>query len=500
MAFLLGIDLGTSSVKAVIIDERTHIRGIGQREYPLLVPRPGYAEQNAEDWWQAVVVAVRGAVAQADTRQIDAIGFSGHMHSGVLLDSAHKPVGPAIIWADQRTSGLIDEVVSRAGWERFASIAGTLPAAGFMAPNLYWLQRNDPQQLDRARSVLLPKDYLRFRMTGEIATEPSDASATALFDIQQRRWSSVIIEALGLPPGLWPEVIESSAVAGTLTRTAADELGLPAGISAVAGSADQPAQAMGNGLIDPGLGSVTIGTGGQLFAPLLKPRIDERLRLHTFCHAAADRWYLLGAMLSAGLSLRWLRDVQGMAQDPDAYEKLASLANEVPPGAGGLFFLPYLVGERAPIMDPLARGGFIGLTLQHGLGHLTRAIMEGVAFTMRDILDLMLALGTPIEQLLASGNGLRNPVWRHIMADVLARPLRLSTGAERAGVGAAVLAGQGIGIYKSLAEVKEAVAMPFEITEPDARRAAIYAEQFARYRQVYPLLKETFHSLSRDSR
>ncbi len=499
MARLLGIDLGTSSVKAVIADERAHVLGVGSQEYRIEVPQPGWAEQEPEAWWQATITAVRQALAEAGsptTDVIDAIGFSGQMHGTILLDAERQPVGRAIIWADQRSAVEVGEIMSLVGTDQLARIAGTAPAAGFMGPTVRWLQKHDPARLEQARSVVLPKDYVRLRLTGEVGTEATDGSSTALFDVRQRQWSSTIIETLDMPDNIWPNVYESADVVGALTKPAAQALGLPAGIPVTAGCGDQPAQAVGNGLIDPGVGSVTIGTGGQLFAPMTRPQADPLLRLHSFCHAPADRWFVMGAMLSAGLSLRWLRNTMGMAQDPDAYNRLAALAADVPPGCNGLLFMPYLVGERSPLMDPLARGCFVGLTLGHELGHLARAIMEGVAFAMRQILDVMTGIGTPIDQLLASGGGLASAVWRQIVADVLARPLRLSTGRERAGAGAAVVAGIGVGVYSSYSEAQRAVALPFELTEPDPQRSAIYAEQYKRFVQLYPLLKPVLHELS----
>jgi xylulokinase len=493
---LLGIDLGTSSVKAIIIDEQAHILGVGSREYPINVPQPGWAEQNPDDWWQATILAIRQAQQQAGQQPVDAIGFSGQMHGTVLIDSRKQPIGPAIIWADQRTADEVAEITEIIGVDQLARIAGTAPAAGFMGPTVCWLRKHDPARLDKARACLLPKDYVRLRLTGDVGTDATDASSSALFDVRQRQWSDVILEALDLPGHLWPNVFESADVAGALTTSAAEVLGLEVGIPVVAGCGDQPAQAVGNGLIDPGIGSITIGTGGQLFAPQSRPQADPLLRLHTFCHAPADRWFIMGAMLSAGLSLRWLRDLHGMTADPDAYPKLSALAAAVPPGADGLLFLPYLVGERSPIMDARARGSFVGLALGHGLGHMARAIMEGVAFAMRQILDVMLGVDVPVSQLLASGGGLAAPLWRQIVADVLNRPLLLASGQERAGVGAAVIAGVGIGTYSSYAEARRAVITPYEVTEPDPQRAAFYDEHYQRFLQLYPLLKPVMHDLA----
>jgi xylulokinase len=411
------------------------------------------------------------------------------MHGVVLISRDGGTPDPAIIWADQRTAGDIDALIGLVGAETFARVAGTAPAAGFMATTLYWLLHHAPERLDRARMVLLPKDTVRWRLTQTLGTDVSDASATALFDIRARRWSEPIIGALGLPSHLWPPVNASADVVGTLTAEAAKMLGLPSGIPVVAGCADQPAQAIGGGLIDPGIGSITIGTGGQIFVPLSAPQFDPALRLHTFCHAAPDRWYLLGAMLSAGLSLRWLRGITGLNGDPHAYEKLSALADTVAPGSDGLLFLPYLVGERAPIRDAGATGCFSGLTLQHGVGHLARAVMEGVAFNLRQIIEAMGALPVPIAQWVASGGGLSSGVWRQIVADVLAQPLTLSTRPERAGVGAALIAGLGIGIYSGYADLQALERESPATTVPDLARSRLYADQYERFIGLYPSVR-----------
>jgi xylulokinase len=504
--YLLGIDLGTSSLKAVVIREDGQLLGVGTQEYPILTPQPAWAEQEPEAWWRAAVLSVREALKRAaqaagEPITIGGIGLSGQMHGFALVGADHQPVGPAIIWPDQRSVEEVGEITTLIGSERLARIAGTAPATGFLGPTLRWLCKHDPARLDRAQACLMPKDYVRLRLTGNIATDASDASATAIFDIGQRRWSDEIIKALELPARLLPPVLESNEVAGQLTPSAAEALGLRPGIPVVTGCADQAAQAVGNGLIDPGTGSVTIGTGGQLFAPLTAPAADPQLRLHTFCHAPAGRWYALGAILSAGLSLRWLRDTLGLRETPDAYGQLSALAAQVPPGADGLLFLPYLVGERAPLMDPRARGCFVGLTLRHERGHLARAIMEGVALAMRQVLNIMLELN-PVETLLASGNGLvLSPVWRQIVTDVFASPLRLAKAGERAGVGAALIAGIGAGLFRDYADLRPITgqAAATDLSEPDAERAAFYLEQYKRFVQVYPLLKPILHDLSRAS-
>jgi xylulokinase len=495
MTALLGIDLGTSSVKAVVIDESARVLSVASHEYPILTPHPGWAEQDPQAWWKSTVLAVRQAVTEAAV-PIAGIGLSGQMHGFVMVDSAAQPLGNVIMWADQRSVTEVDEIFARVGRDRLATIAGTAPATGFMAATLLWLLKHDPARLDRTAACLLPKDYIRLRLTGNIAAEVTDASATALFDVRQRTWSTEIVDVLGLPGRILPQVIESSELAGTLVPDAADALGLKAGIPVVAGCADQVAQAIGNQLLNPGNGSVTLGSGGQVFVPLDRPMIDANLSLHNFCHAPTDRWYLLGAMLAAGLSLRWLRDTLGLKDDPNAYPYLASLAAEVPPGADGLFFLPYMAGERSPLMDPLARGCFIGLTLRHERGHLARAIMEGVAFALRQIVETMIGAGAPVNRLLAAGNGLASPIWRQIVVDVLARPLYMSSGRERTGVGTALLAGIGADIYADYAQTQQLVAENLSVTEADTSRARFYEEKYQQFISLYPLLKPVFPHLN----
>jgi xylulokinase len=495
MTVLLGVDLGTSSVKAVVVREDGALLGVGSREYPILTPELNWAEQNPQTWWEATIYAVQQAVSQAGV-SVSAIGLSGQMHGTVLIDGQGAPLGNAIIWPDQRSAAEVNEMTAQIGSERLASIAGTAPATGFMASTLLWLKHHDTKRVEQAKICLLPKDYIRLRLTGVAATDASDASATALFDVPKRKWSREIVDALGLPYELLPKVLNSSDVAGTLVKTAADSLGLPKGVPVVAGCADQAAQAVGNGLLAAGDGSVTLGSGGQIFVPLEQPRPDSQLRLHLFCHAPENRWYLLGAMLTAGLSLRWFRDLLGWAEDADAYERLASMVRDVPAGVEGLLFLPYLAGERAPVMDPLARGCFIGLRLHHGQGHLTRAIMEGVAFALRQIRDTMSRLDVQVNKLLAAGNGLTSPVWRQIVADVLGQPLYLREGRERTAVGAALVAGVGTGVYSSYEDTLKVIETATTITEPNLQNVQFYNEQYARYCQLYPTLKSLFHKPS----
>jgi xylulokinase len=487
MSSLLGIDLGTSSVKVVVFAVDGSIHGIGSAEYPILTPSVGYAEQEPEDWWRATVVATRQALEKAGRPEISGIGFSGQMHGFVLIGTDRRALGTAIIWADQRSAELLPEIESICGPD--LKKCGTAPAAGFLISTLFWLQRHQPELLDRALTLLMPKDYIRLKITGDLGTDESDASATGIFNVERRVWADDLIAKLKLPRSVFPVTNESIEVVGKLTTEAAKELGLSPGIPVSAGSSDQPAQGVGNGLIDPPLGSVTIGTGGQVFVPLSQPLLDPKLRLHTFCHAPRERWYLLGAMLSAGMALRWLRGILG--SDRYSYAELDRIAGEVEPGCEGLTFLPYIVGERSPIMDPRAKGGFVGLALRHGPGHLVRALLEGVAFALRQIIETMEDCGASLPRLVASGNGLGSPLWRQMLADVIGRPLcqgQDAYAAERAGVGAAMLGGIGAGVFKGYDDVRKLAPVFDVVTTPTSDRTHRYEIAYRRFLDLYPRL------------
>jgi xylulokinase len=491
MSSLLGIDLGTSSVKVVVFALDGSIRGLGTAEYPILTPSVGYAEQEPEDWWRATVLAVRQAMEKAGKPDISGIAFSGQMHGFVLIGKDRRAIGRAIIWADQRTADLLPEIESIVGPD--LKKCGTAPAAGFLIATLFWLQRHQPELLDQALTLVMPKDYIRLKITGELGTDESDASATGIFDVERRIWADDLITRLKLPRSIFPVTHQSTELVGHLRKDAATELGLAAGIPVSTGSSDQPAQAVGNGLIDPPLGSVTIGTGGQVFVPLSQPLLDPKLRLHTFCHAPRERWYLLGAMLSAGMALRWLRAILG--SDRFSYAELDRAASEVEPGCEGLTFLPYIVGERSPIMDARAKGGFVGLALRHGPGHLVRALLEGITFALRQIIETMEDCGANLPKLVASGNGLGSPLWRQMLADVINRPLCQGTdafAAERAGVGAAMIGGIGAGIFKGYDEVRSLAPVFDVITAPQTDRRDQYEVAYRRYLDLYPRLKSWF--------
>ncbi len=492
---LLGIDLGTSSAKAALIDPAGKLLAVAAEEYPVDTPFPGWAEQHPDTWYRAVAQTVRQALVQAQTppEAVAAVGLSGQMHGMAPFDRSGRPLYPAIIWADQRSREQVERLQKEIGVERLGRWTGNPLATGFMLASWTWLCENRPEIARQVRLLLLPKDALRLRLTGETGSEPSDASSTLLFDPAQRRWSAELLEALQIDPRLLPAIGESAAIAGGLLPLPAGDLGLRPGTPVVFGGSDQACQAIGHGVIDPGVVSCTIGTGGQLFAPLLQPRYDPQLRLHLFCHALPARWHLEAATLSAGLSLRWLRDA---VLDGFDYGSLADLAAQAPAGAEGLFFLPYLVGERTPHMDPQARGAFIGLTLRHRKPHLVRALMEGVVFALRQGLDLMESLGNGDPQgapgrIIASGGATRHPLWLQLQADIFNRPIAQAETVEAAAIGAALLAGVGAGIYPDVAAAcRQAVPSPSRVIFPDPRRAALYAEIYPRFCELYPRLSE----------
>lgn len=500
MTLLLGIDIGTSSAKAVLFDaDRAQVAAVAAREYPIHKPAPDRAEQDAEDWWRAAAEATREALERAGRRDVAGIGLSGQMHGGVLLDAEGAIVRPAIIWADQRTTAEVEAGLERVGARRHAEIAGTLPAAGFLGPTLLWLARHEPDSLRRAATVLMPKDYVRYRLTGDTTTDITDAAATALFDVARCDWSPLLMQAYEVPAGLLPPARGSAEIAGVLGAEAARALGLEPGIPVASGSADQPAQAIGNGVIAPGLASVTTGSGGQVFTPLRfsGARAPSDPRLHVFNHAVPDTWYVLGAILSAGLSLRWLRGIIGLEGTPGAYATFSAEAAGLSPGADGLLFLPYLAGERTPHMDPAARGAFIGLSYHHTRGHLARAVMEGVAFALRQALEISLALGGQVSTVIAAGGGADSDVWRQIQADIFGLPLQQTLLTEQAGVGAALLAGVGAGLYPSVEAACAAVVRYGPLTEPDAKRHGRYNALYQQFTELYPRLRDDFHRLAR---
>ena len=472
------------------------VLGLAARETPVDTPRPGWAEQDADVWVETALSTTRAAMAAADVvpEAVHAIGLSGQMHGTVCVGESGRPLRPAVIWADQRTVQQVSEIRATLGADQLAAWTGNPLATGFMLPTWVWLRQREPDVLAATRWLMLPKDYVRYRLTGEPGTEPSDASSTSLFNPAERRWSEPLLAALDLPDGCLPPVHLSTAVAGGLLPDMAEAAGLRPGTPVIYGGSDQAMQAFGNGVVSPGVVSSTIGTGGQLFAPTDRPVVDApRLRMHCFCHVLPDLWHVETAMLSAGLSLSWLRDqVLGVA----SYDEIVDEAQGVQPGADGLLFQPYLAGERTPHMDPRARGSFVGLTRRHTRAHLARAVMEGVVFGMRQGLDVMLSLGVPVDRIVASGGATRHPLWLQLQADIYDRPIHRTASGEAAAMGAALLAGVGVGLFADAqTAIRGAVRWHEGVVLPDPGRANLYQRYYQLYCDLYPALASIDWSL-----
>lgn len=485
---LMGVDIGTSSTKTVLVRLDGAVLGVAAQEYAVDTPRPGRAEQRPGMWFDAAVATMRRVVAAADVpaTRVRAIGLSGQMHGTVCLDASGRVLRPAIIWADQRSAAQVADVYARVGRERLGAWTANPLATGFMLASWLWLRKHEYAVASATAYLMLPKDYVRYRLTGEIGTEPSDASSTLLFDTANHCWSGPLLDALGLDGDVLPPIFSSSAIAGGLQADVARAMGLRPGTPVVFGGSDQAMQAVGHGVVAPGVISSTIGTGGQLFAPVTRPAYDPALRLHCFCHALPGVWHLEAAMLSAGLSFKWLRD---NVMPGSTYQDLADAAATVPPGAEGLFFQPYLAGERTPHMDPHARASFVGLTPRHGRAHLARAVMEGVVFGMRQGLDLMLSLGVKGERIVASGGAVQHPLWLHLQADIFNKPLYRTQTVEAAAVGAALLAGVGVGVYADVGDaIARAVRWSDVVVEPHAEHVERYAAAYETFAGLYPAL------------
>jgi xylulokinase len=477
---LLGIDLGTSSVKALLLNEDGYSAGEGSASYPVRSPRPGWAESSPEDWWNAVVEAAKSAVRRHGT-QVTALGLSGQMHGVVLADDRGRPLRPAVLWADARSGEQL--LAYRELDEDARRRLANPPAVGMAGPSLLWLRDHEPDVYASARWALQPKDWLRLRLTGEVAAESSDASATLLYDLCSDGWDYPVVETLGLDPGLLAPLVASANVAGTLTRKAAGRLGLRAGLPVAAGAADTAAAMLGGGLLRPGTVQLTIGTGGQIVAPKSSPEPDPHERTHLYRAAAPDLWYSMAAIQNAGLALEWARGVLGAS-----WEEVYDEAFAVPPGAGNVVFLPYLSGERTPRFDPGARGAWTGLGLDHGRGHLLRAALEGVAFALREGLEALEEAGTVVPELRLAGGGTASEPWRRLLADVLGRPLRLlpeAVASVASARGAALLAGVASGVYRTAGDIL--APDPDRVIRPGDTSAA-YEAAYARYRELYPRL------------
>ena len=492
MSYVVGLDASTTATKAVLLDEAGGVAGIGVAAYGFEVPRPGWTEQSPELWWDGAVTAIRRVLAATGVSgdEVRAVGLTGQMHGLVLLDGADQVLRPAILWNDQRTAPACDEIREAVGPERLIAITGNTALTGFTAPKLVWVRDHEPEVWARVAHVLLPKDYVRLRLTGDYALDKADGAGTLLFDLAARGWSPEVTAALGIDPAWLPPTFEGPEVTGVVSAAAADVTGLRAGTPVVAGGGDQAANAVGVGAVAPGVVALSLGTSGVVFATTDAPLRDPAGQVHAFCHAVPGRWHLMTVMLSAGGSLRWFRDALAPGED---FGALVDAASDVPAGADELFFLPYLTGERSPHPDPMARAAFVGLAVDHDRRHMTRAVLEGVAFGLRDGLDQMLATGMPMpSQIRASGGGTASPLWRQILADVLGAELATVSTTEGAAYGAAVLAAVGARWFESVEEAAAALVrvIPSASPGPDATR---YREAHAAYRELYPALAPTFH-------
>jgi xylulokinase len=483
-AHLLGIDVSTTGSTAILIDETGAVVARASHEHPLSTPRPLWSEQNPEDWWSATTRSIRRVVEQSG-KTPDAVGLTGQMHGLVMLDQAGAVLRPSILWNDQRTEAECAEITERVGLKTLLEKTGNPVLPGFTAPKIVWVRKHEPEVFAKAAKVLLPKDYARYRLTGGFFTDVSDASGMSLLDVGRRAWSEEILGALQIPRAWLAEVTESPVAS---SRVTAKGTGLKEGTPVVAGAGDQAAQAVGSGIVEEGLVSATLGTSGVVFAASDRYRVDPEGRLHAFCHAVPGRWHLMGVMLSAAGSFRWYRDVLG---DGAGYDDLTALAAKAPAGCEGLLFLPYLTGERTPHPDPQAKGVFFGLTLRHGREHLTRAVLEGVSYGLRDSLELMRALGVKPSQVRASGGGARSALWRQILADVFRTEIATVNVTEGAAYGAAILAGVGVKVFPDVVSAARRLLKVTGSTKPGAEAGA-YDGPYARYRALYPALKAEF--------
>ena len=494
MSYLLGIDVGTGGTRALVIDESGRIASSATHDHvPFASPHTGWAEQDPVDWWHATSLAVRAALAKGSIapEAIKAVGFSGQMHGSTLLDARDEVVRPALLWCDQRTDAECRAITEQVGAARLIELTANPALTGFTLPKLVWVRTHEPERWNQVRSVLLPKDYVRFRLTGDKATDVADASGTLLFDVRARRWSAAMLDAMRLDASLMPRAFESPEVTGTVSDAGAAATGLRKGTPVVAGGGDQAAGAVGMGIVRPGAVSATIGTSGVVFAATDHPALDTGGRVHTFCHAIPGRWHVMGVTQGAGLSLRWFRDRFGAGADDgrDPYDRMTEEAAGVPAGSDGVIWAPYLMGERTPHLDPHARAALVGLSASHTRGHIVRAVLEGVAYSLKDSFTIFEQMGVPVSGVRLGGGGARSPLWRQIQADVYGYPVEIVEAEEGAAYGAALLAGVGGGVWPTVEAACDAVVRVTTRLAPHPADSATMAGQYRAFRAIYPALK-----------
>jgi xylulokinase len=490
--YLLGIDVGTGGTRALILDEKGRVISSATEDHRAFVsPQIGWAEQDPNDWWRACGVAVRNALAQAKLRgdQISCVGLSGQMHGAVLLDEQGRVVRPALIWCDVRTEKQCGELTDQIGAANLIQLTCNPALTNFTLTKCLWVRENEPKNWRRVRSLLLPKDYVRFQLTGERATDVADASGTLLLDVANRRWSKAMLKFVQMDESLLPALYESPEICGRISEAGAAATGLQKGTPVVAGAGDQAAGAIGMGIVSPGAVSATIGTSGVVLAATDRPALDSKGRVHTFCHAVPGRWIAMGVTQAAGLSLRWFRDQFGSGEPRQSYESLIAEAASAPPGCDGLLWAPYLMGERTPYLDPAARGMLFGLTASHTRGHVIRAILEGVAFSLRDTFTIFQEMEVPVKTIRLGGGGARSTLWRQIQADIYGQPVETVDAEEGAAYGAAILAGVGVKTWSSVDEACESTVRVAENIAPDPEHSLMLERAYAAYRRMYPAMK-----------
>lgn len=505
MDYLIGIDLGTSGTKTILFDGEGHSLASSTVEYPIHQPQNGWAEQDPDDWWRAVCETVKAVIDKSgiNAQFIKGVGISGQMHGLVMLDKDGGVIRKSILWCDSRTGLECREITDTIGSERLIQISANPALVGFTAGKILWVRNNEPQNYERCRHILLPKDYIRYKLTGEFATEVSDASGMNLLDVSGRCWSDEILGKLKIDKDTLGKVYESVDITGEVTASAAALTGLRAGTPVVGGAGDNAAAAIGTGVVSAGKAFTTIGTSGVVFAHADKVTIDPKGRVHTFCSAVPGAWTVMSCTLAAGLSLHWFRDeccneevMEAQRQGKDPYELMDGLAEKSPIGSNRLIYLPYLMGERSPLLDEKVRGAFIGLSAMHGKGDMIRSIMEGVTFSQRQCVDILREMGIQTDDMIACGGGGRSPLWRQMLADVYSCPVKTSTSAKVGpALGAGILAGVGTGLFPAVAEACERLAVIDTVTLPDEARSAMYEPYYNLYKTLYPALKESYAQL-----
>lgn len=503
MSCFLGIDLGTSAVKCILVDDLGNVKGSHSVEYPLLQPHPGWAEQRPEDWWEGTSRCISELLRMTSIPGADVkgVGLSGQMHGSVFLDRKLQVIRPALLWCDQRTSAQCAWIEQQVGQENLARLTGNKALTGFTAPKIIWLRDAEPENYAKVAHVMLPKDYVRLMLTGAMGIDVADASGTLLLDVARRRWSTEVLERLDIPPEWFPPLFESNDIVGSIAKVGAQQTGLQAGTPVVAGGGDQACGAVGVGVVKEGIASVALGTSGVVFVHDEQYHTDKECRLHSFCHGVPGKWHRMGVMLSAGGSFQWWKNhfaseekELAASQGKDVYELLTTRAETAPIGSEGLIFLPYLTGERTPHSDPQARGAFIGINLRHSKAHLTRAVLEGITFGLRDSLELMKESSVQVSELRVNGGGARSPIWRQMIADIFGYPVVTVNSTDGPAYGAAVMAASAV-LQRGIAELCNEWIKIVDRIEPDPMNQTKYEEYYAIYRSLYPTLKQHFHRL-----